>query len=61
MTNVSLDLLLDLLAEAEHHAAHRPPSPVGPHRALAADSLRSYLAGTLDTLLVIATAADVSR
>ena len=61
MTNVTLptDLLLNLLAEAEHHTAARAPGILGPYRPTAADVVRAYLAGGLDALLVIVGAQEV--
>lgn len=56
-TTIPTDLLLDVLDEAEQHAAARPPSPLlGPYRATAAEALRAFLTGRIDALLVIETA-----
>jgi len=44
LVTIPADLLDDLLAESEHHAAHRPAGKLGPHAADVAATVRSVLA-----------------
>jgi len=44
LVTIPADLLDDLIAESEHHAANRPAGKLGPHTADVAATVRSILA-----------------